>query len=101
MPTRTGRGGRRKTVVVMQRVHEADLSADIISKGSFVHLCLPQEYEPKSSKPAWNGWTDPRKEEGELLWPARFSEEVIAATQRPPHMPAYPYARQIHPRPPP
>ncbi len=99
MPTRTGRGGRRKTVVVMQRIHEADLSADIIDKGSFVHLCLPQEYEPGRSK-GWSGWAgDPRKEEGELLWPARFSEEVIAATQRPPHMTAYAYAGQMQQRP--
>jgi len=99
MPSRTGRGGRRKTVVVMQRVHEGDLSADIIDKGSFVHLCLPQEYESGNSKRGWNGWTDPRTEDGDLLWPERFSEDVIAATQRPPHMAAPAYAGQMQQRP--
>jgi predicted phage terminase large subunit-like protein len=98
MPSRTGRGGRRKTVVVMQRIHELDLSSDIIAKG-YVHLRLPQEFEPDRRSTTWRGWTDPRKEAGELLWPSRFSEDVIAKTQRPPHMTSYAYAAQMQQRP--
>ena len=32
-------------VVVMQRVHERDLSGHIIERGGWEHLCLPAEYE--------------------------------------------------------
>jgi len=98
MPSRTGRGGRRKTVVVMQRIHELDLSSDIIAKG-YVHLRLPQEFESDKRNTTWRGWTDPRKEDGELLWPGRFSAEVIAQTQRPPYMTSYAYASQYQQRP--
>ena len=99
MPTRTGRGGRRKTIVVMQRVNEGDLSSILVDRKDVVHLCLPQEYEPDRAARGWNGWTDPRKEAGELLWPARFSREFIEATQRPPDMTAQAYAGQMQQRP--
>lgn len=102
MPTRSGRGGRSMRVVVMQRVHEMDLSADIIAKKSYVHLCLPMEYEAAKDgkrRRTWNGWTDPRQKAGALLWPGRFSEEIISATLRPPHMSSVAYAGQYQQRP--
>lgn len=100
MPSRTGRGGRAMKVVIGQRVHEEDLSADIIKKGVYVHMCLPMEYETASARPSgWGAWKDPRTEEGELLWPARFSEKVIAETLRPPHMTSHAYAGQFQQRP--
>lgn len=33
-------------VVVMQRLHEEDLTGHLIAKGGWHHLCLPAEYEP-------------------------------------------------------
>jgi len=103
MPTRTGRGGRALRLVIMQRVHEDDLSADIIKKGNYVHLCLPMEYEsPTDKQPArkgWNGWTDWRTTDGELLWPERFDQALITATLRPPNMSTTAYAGQFQQRP--
>jgi predicted phage terminase large subunit-like protein len=101
MPSRTGRGGRSLRLVIMQRVHEEDLSGDIIKKGAYTHLCIPMEYESTNSQKGWNGWSDPRTEDGELAWKARFTEAVIAATLKPPHMSSYAYAGQFqqHPAP--
>lgn len=64
-------------VIVMQRVHERDLSGHVLSKeGRYEHLCLPAEYEGCTRKTSI-GWSDPRTEEGELLWPERFGREEI------------------------
>lgn len=102
MQTRTGRFGRTKRLVVMQRLHEADLSGDILNRGGYVHLCLPQEYESNHPyiKRSWSGWSgDPRREEGELLWPTRFPAERIEAEQKPPRLSSVVYAGQYQQRP--
>lgn len=68
------RGNDPKTfsrIAGMQRLHEEDLSAHLIANGSYEHLCLPAEYEGDKKKTSI-GWSDPRTEIGELLWPARF-----------------------------
>jgi predicted phage terminase large subunit-like protein len=58
-------GSRR--VVIMQRLHEKDLSRLLIDKGTVRHVCLPLAYE--SNHPyVFEG--DPRTEEGEPLWKA-------------------------------
>ena len=64
-------------IIVMQRVHEADLSGHVLAQGGYEHLCLPAQYESSRSFKTSIGWEDPRKEEGELLWPERFSVEAI------------------------
>ncbi|HZC13871.1 MAG TPA: phage terminase large subunit, partial [Thermoleophilaceae bacterium] len=56
-------------VIVMQRLHERDLTGHLAERGGYAHLCLPAEYEP-SHPFAWPG--DPRTEPGELLWPKRI-----------------------------
>lgn len=102
MQTRTGRFGRTKRLVVMQRLHEGDLSGDIIARGGYVHLCLPQEWEGAHpfTKSAWSGWRgDPRTQENELLWPDRFPRERIDAEQKPPRMTSVVYAGQYQQRP--
>lgn len=70
-------------VVIMQRLHEADLAGEIIRRGGFELLCLPSEFNPKkrSIVRALDGsivWSDPRKHDGELLFPEKFSRSVIA-----------------------
>lgn len=73
-------------IIIQQRLHQNDLTGHIIGKGykNVVHLVLPMEYESKrkcvtiplkntDGKP----WTDPRKEENELLWPERFTRQYI------------------------
>ena len=73
------RGNNPKTVahaVVMQRVHQDDLPAACIERG-YVHLNLPARYDPKRHCVTVLGWEDWRKDEGELLWPARFDEPTM------------------------
>lgn len=72
-------------VVVMQRIHERDVTGDIIEKMEeggrrYEMLVLPAEYEPQAHFfPSSLGWKDPRTGEGELLWPERFSSEELEA----------------------
>lgn len=76
------RGAR--TVVVMQRLHEKDVSGHILADlGDYVHLCLPMRYEAASRKPPTVlGWSDPRTVEGSLLWPELFPESKIKKLER-------------------
>ena len=56
-------------VVVMQRLHENDLTGHLLAQGGFDHLCLPAEYEPRHPF-VWPD--DPRTRDGQLLWPDHF-----------------------------
>ena len=69
--------------LIMQRLHEEDLTAHVLKQG-WAHICLPMEYEtPRDgveAKPkTFLGRVDPREREGELLMPARFPSEVVNA----------------------
>jgi predicted phage terminase large subunit-like protein len=100
MQSRTGRLGRTLRLIVMQRLHETDLSGDVIERGGYTHLCLPQEYEPVKTKlPTRAGWRDPRTEDKALLWPERWSREKIQATQKPPRLSTVVYAGQYQQNP--
>lgn len=69
-------------VICMQRVRENDLAGHVLKQGGYVHLCLPAEYEPKRKCVTQIGWEDPRKDEGELLWPERVGQTEIAELKR-------------------
>lgn len=78
--TMSTRGNDPKTVVklvIMQRVHEGDLTGHLLEKmktpgaEQYELLCLPAEYEPKRFFSGL-GLQDPRQEVGELLWEERF-----------------------------
>lgn len=83
--TITTRGASRNAshVVVMQRIHQQDLSGWILEHGNasaWVHLCLPMRAEspdalPKTAAQRPVG-VDPRKP-GELLWPELFSAAIV------------------------
>jgi len=47
-----------------------------------VHLCLPEEYDPRRHCSTVLGWEDPRTEQGQLLWPDRFDREYLAPFRR-------------------
>lgn len=64
-------------VIIMQRLHEEDLSGHVLKRGGYEHLCLPSEFEPTQRKVTSIGWTDPRKEEKELLFTELFPREVL------------------------
>jgi predicted phage terminase large subunit-like protein len=95
--TMSTRGGGRHVYVflVMQRLHEDDLSGHLIKRGGVHRVCFPMRYEkctcsrPTLSLPeeercalhrADPEWApdprDPRTEPGELLFPDMFTEEV-------------------------
>ena len=66
-------------VVIQQRLGEQDLTGHILETDTgWTHLCLPMKYESDRSFVTSIGWEDPRKEEGELLWPDRFDEAQVA-----------------------
>lgn len=85
-------------IVIMQRVHELDVSGAIINDGDYVHLFIPMEFEPGRKCKTKIGWTDPRKDDGELAWPARFPEAQILPFRRRPYMWAGQYQQRPEPR---
>lgn len=90
-------------IIIMQRLHGDDLSGHVLEKYTgHVHLMLPMEYEPTRHCHTVLGWDDPRglgadgallpglgedgkliagsplaAREGVLLWPKRFTREVV------------------------
>lgn len=81
-------------VEVAQRLKENDLSNHLLELG-FEHLVLPSEYNPKlisTTKIAQRKKVDPRKKEGELLWPSRFDAQTLKSAKI--SLGAYGYAAQ-------
>jgi predicted phage terminase large subunit-like protein len=73
-------------VVIAQRLHEQDLPGHIIETDpEFEHLMLPAEFEPERRFYTSIGWTDPRTDESELLWPQRFGRKELAQYKVNPH----------------
>ena len=62
-------------VIIMQRVHEEDVSGLILDKKlGYEHLCVPMRFEvdhPFKSDTCLN-FVDPRTEDGELAWPELY-----------------------------
>jgi predicted phage terminase large subunit-like protein len=86
MPSRLNDQQHGVFIVIMQRVHERDLSGHILAtEMGWTHLCLPAVYESKHPHPIRRSvvrkstgevWKDPRAE-GEALWPQRYSLEAL------------------------
>ncbi len=68
--------GLRRRVLIMQRLHEDDPSGYLEGQG-FEVVRLPMRYER-----AFSYFKDPRRVEGELLWPDMKSEEEVAALEK-------------------
>lgn len=89
---------RSAIVVVMQRLHEADLSGVIKKLGmEYVHLLLPMEFEPDRKCKTSIGFEDPRTVDGELLDPGRFPRSEVEKLKR--DMGSFAYAGQYQQRP--
>lgn len=74
MPTRFRDHKTSARVLIMQRVHDRDLTREFVRAGATV-LCLPMRYDPAHP----HRWArDPRKEAGELLTPARVPADELA-----------------------
>lgn len=78
IPTRVNDPQTSAMIVIMQRVHEDDVSGDILdNRGSeWVHVMIPMEYDPGRHCETEQG-SDPRTEEGQLYWPERFPDWTI------------------------
>jgi len=86
-------------LLIMQRLHEEDLTGHLLRKGGWEHLRLPAEFElnHRSKTKLWGGWEDPRKEEGELLFPKLFPKPVLDQLKK--DVGSYGYAGQYQQRP--
>jgi len=74
MSTRLNDPKKGFKILVMQRVAQTDLVGHILKQGGYEHLNLPAEFEPEKKCFTSIGWSDPRTQEGELLWPARLDK---------------------------
>jgi len=78
VPTRLNNPKTSAIVTVMQRLHHEDVSGVILEKDlGYDHILLPMLYDPSSTKETVLGYEDPRTEDGELLFPERFPEDVV------------------------
>lgn len=78
LPTRLSDPARSAIVVIMQRIHARDMSGEIIaSELGYEKLILPMEFDASRRCRTAIGFSDPRKVEGELLFPQRFSREIV------------------------
>lgn len=74
-------------ILIMQRVHQSDLTGHILanqdSSDPWTHLCIPAEFEEDHPHKFYTSLSsakdqyDPRTEEGQLLWPERFTEKSL------------------------
>jgi predicted phage terminase large subunit-like protein len=80
MSTRVNDPKTGRHVVVMQRLHEADLAGYLIEQNrGYDILCIPCEYDrvhPIQTTTSI-GWEDPRQEDGELIWPERYGRKEV------------------------
>jgi predicted phage terminase large subunit-like protein len=88
-------------VIIMQRVHENDLTGHILRNeyNEWDHLCLPARYElghPSPTKSSLN-FTDPRTKENELLWPERVDHKTLDSLEK--SLGSYASAGQLQQRP--
>lgn len=75
--------------MIGQRLHEGDPTGHVLSNepGQWEHLCIRQEYEvprhpdgSEASKGSTSiGWSDPRSDDGELMFPERFPRDYLNA----------------------
>jgi predicted phage terminase large subunit-like protein len=92
---RTNDAMKSAIVIVMQRVHEEDLSGQLLALDvGFIHLKIPMEFEaddacmtplkvPDPENPGKKkNWADPRSYEGELMDPVRVPEAAIALQKK-------------------
>ena len=84
-------------VVVQQRLHENDLTGNLLEKGGYELLVLPEEFEPERAGPTSIGWCDPRTKPGELLWTERIGPAEVERLKR--DLGSYRFAGQFQQRP--
>lgn len=77
LPTRLNVPAKSAIVIIMQRLAVGDVAGEALAPGmGYDHLMLPMEYE-HSHPHLSTRYTDPRAEDGELLFPGRFPRHVV------------------------
>jgi predicted phage terminase large subunit-like protein len=65
-------------VVVMQRLHENDLTGALLARQlGFIHIMIPMEFEPERRCITPLPWQDPRSFDGELMDPVRVPQPAV------------------------
>jgi predicted phage terminase large subunit-like protein len=71
-------------IIIMQRIHENDLSGHILeAERDYVHLCLPARYEGKNRVKTIlpidkkRKFKDPRKKKGDPLWAGHYDDKAL------------------------
>lgn len=85
VPTRIN-DDRSCIILIMQRLHERDPAGHILSNDlNYDRLILPMEFEPDHPYLSRTklGFTDPRTQPGDLLWPERFSRHYLDSDLKP------------------
>ena len=83
IPTRLNSPIKSAIVVIMQRLHQEDISGVILEKQlGYDHVMLPMEYDPTRNFVTKLGFEDPRQEENEILFPERFPLSVVERDKR-------------------
>lgn len=83
-------------VVIMQRVHEEDVTSSAMEMG-YETLRIPMRWDESLRHTTSIGWTDPRTKEDELMWPERFPKTELDILEQ--NMGAYATAAQMQQRP--
>jgi predicted phage terminase large subunit-like protein len=67
--------------LIMQRLHSLDLAGLILDReaSQWEVLTIPQQWDEKRRIVTSLGWTDPRVQDGELAFPARYPAPVVEA----------------------
>lgn len=101
VPDRLNNPQKSAIVVIQQRLHEDDVSGVAIAREmGYTHLMIPMRHDTTRHCVTVLGfeekvnevtgeiteepklWEDPRKEDGELAWPQRFTEKVCDDMER-------------------
>jgi len=85
MPTRLNDPRTGVRIIIMQRLHEEDLTGHVQTLGGYEQLILPTEFDPSARAVTYHVidgnkcefWRDPRQQTGELLFPKLFTPEVL------------------------
>lgn len=96
-PTRLNNPQSGGRVVIMQRLHEQDVTGHLMETGDYELLVLPMEFESDRNCVTSLGIPDQRTQEGELLWPERFGEKALSGLKTP--LGTYGVAGQLQQRP--
>ena len=83
-------------IVIMQRVHEEDVTSVALEMG-YESLIIPMRWDESVRKTTSIGWTDPRTKEDELMWPERFPQTELTQLEK--NMGPYAVAAQMQQRP--